>query len=104
MPQNCSTICIVGNTINHGEGGRRGIWEVGGKGTPSWISVTYHWEAHLWGEPRTGLGVQHKARVPGWWVRKEGRARVWRSVLHGRRSDLPHQDQCVPPWGLWTPG
>jgi len=32
MPRHCSTVCLVGNTMNHGEGGGRGIWEVGGEG------------------------------------------------------------------------
>lgn len=60
MRQHCGTICIVGNTIDHGERGRRGIWEVGGKGLLPWISVSCYWEAHLWGEPCKGPGVQHK--------------------------------------------
>lgn len=32
MPHHCSTICLMDNTINHGKGDGRGIWEAGGEG------------------------------------------------------------------------
>lgn len=32
MPHQCDTVCLVGNTMNHGEGDGRGIWEAGGEG------------------------------------------------------------------------
>lgn len=94
MPHHCSTICLVGNTINHGERGGRGIWEAGGKGSPSWIRVTYYWETHLWEEPPVGPGVRRKVCVPVV-VHKEGGV----SPGAGSRHCAPiYQAQCVPPW------
>lgn len=94
MPHHCSTICLVGNTMNHGERGGRGIWEAGGKGSPSWIRVTYYWETHLWEEPPVGPGVRRKVCVPVV-VHKEGGV----SPGAGSRHCAPiYQAQCVPPW------
>lgn len=54
-PHHCGTICLVGNTINHGEGGGKGIWEVGGEG------VSFMDQGHmLLGNPSLG-GASHRA-------------------------------------------
>lgn len=88
-PHHCGTVCLVGNTINHGEGGGRGIWEVGGEGE-SFVD-----QGHILlrnpslGGASQGAGSSAQgARGCGGAEGRRGQPGGWQSVLPGRRSNL----------------